>query len=346
MNLIWPTHFWAAIFSTHMLFPRIAGTPMRLGVFQLQSTTRLQLVRNPFGLIWVLAQIRLASVKMLNAIGGDADSGESEPLVCNRPLDSSPFSLARLARSIRPRVFVTVPVLSLTDTVHAPALLDGTIPIDAETARELVGLATSFTRVLTDPFSGAVLGVDAKSYRPPAALRHWVQLRDATCRFPGCTRRAVETDVDHNTEWSKGGATNPTNLGALCRRHHTLKTIGAFTTVGTPPGNVRDLSSETPITWISPTGRRATTTAEPVPTTLHPPGSRLPRGPRPEANFESPDGGDLALPVVDSVIPETGFETPDYGLAKSEAGFGVADSDLVISGAYDCACDGYGEPPF
>lgn len=231
-----------------------------------------------------------ADLDPTDVIPGDVrPDEESDSPVCGRPLESSPFSLARIARSIRPRVFVTVPVLTLTDTVRAPALLDGTIPIDAETALELVGLATSFTRVLTDPYSGAVLGVDAKTYRPSASLRQWVQLRDATCRFPGCTRRAVEADVDHNTEWSKGGSTSSANLGALCRRHHTLKTIGAFTTLSRLPSEARSLASEAPITWRSPTGRRATTTAEPVPTTLHPPGFPLPRGPMPDAGADTWD---------------------------------------------------------
>jgi|GEM_PF-1362349 len=169
--------------------------------------------------------------------GSDADqvSGEPGPTVVTEaavepsgPWSDDRFSLARIARSIRPRVFVTVPVLSLIGACDEPALLDGQVPIDAETARELAGLATSFTRLLTDPYHGTVIGVDAKTYRPPAGLKHWIQLRDATCRFPGCLRRAVESDIDHNTEWSHGGTTTIDNLTALCRRHHSLKTLGAF----------------------------------------------------------------------------------------------------------------------
>lgn len=203
----------------------------------------------------------------------------------------SRFSLAQVARSIRPKVFVTVPVLTLIGAVDAPAMLDGDIPIDADTARELAGLATSFTRVLTDPYHGTVIGVDARTYRPPADLRQWIQLRDATCRFPGCTRRSVETDVDHNTEWSQGGATSANNLTALCRRHHSLKTVGAFTaeqaSLGSNPlpDRPNKLVADAPLTWTSPSGRKATTTVDPVPATLHPPGSRLPNGPWPEPDL-------------------------------------------------------------
>jgi len=212
----------------------------------------------------------------------------------------SPFSLAKIARSIRPKVFVTIPVLTLLDAVDEPALLDGTIPIDPDTARELAGLATSFTRILTDRYHGQVLGVDAKNYRPPADLQQWVRLRDGTCRFPGCTRRSVEADIDHNAEWSGGGATTANNLNALCRRHHTLKTVGAFTAtvenVGQDrePGGAMPVTANAPILWTSPSGRQATTTAEPVPTTIHRPGSRLPHGPTPET--EEPEFGDLDDP--------------------------------------------------
>jgi len=204
---------------------------------------------------------------------------EPEHRVCAGPLRDSRFSLAQVARSIRPKVFVTVPVLSLIGAVDAMAMLDGDIPIDADTARELAGLATSFTRILTDPYHGDVIGIDATRYRPPADLKQWIQLRDATCRFPGCIRRSVEADIDHNDEWSQGGHTTASNLSALCRRHHSLKTIGAFTTE-TPTNRI--ISPDAPLTWISPTGQRATTTPEAIPTTLHPPGYRLPKVPQPD----------------------------------------------------------------
>lgn len=126
--------------------------------------------------------------------------------------------------SIRPSVHVTVPVLTLLGLDQAPADLDGYGPIDAETARRLAVGAPSFTRLLTHPISGAVLDVDRDSYRVPADLRKWLVVRDRTCRFPGCPRRAVRCEVDHSADWAaEQGVTAHDNLAHLCSAHHHLK---------------------------------------------------------------------------------------------------------------------------
>jgi len=61
-------------------------------------------------------------------------------------------------------------------------------------------------------------------YTPTAAQRRFVQVRDRTCRMPGCRRRAGRCDIDHDAPWHAGGATDVCNLVCLCRRHHRLKT--------------------------------------------------------------------------------------------------------------------------
>lgn len=120
---------------------------------------------------------------------------------------------------IRPTVHVTVPVLTLLGRTEAPGSLDGYGPIDADTARTLASHAPSFTRLLTHPVTGAVLDVDRTSYRVPSDLRTWLQVRDETCRFPGCTRAAIGCDVDHTDDWAaKRGTTAHDNLA-----HHHLK---------------------------------------------------------------------------------------------------------------------------
>ncbi|MGH9028345.1 MAG: DUF222 domain-containing protein [Acidimicrobiales bacterium] len=53
----------------------------------------------------------------------------------------------------------------------------------------------------------------------PKRIRRAVLARDRGCRFPGCTARKF-VDVHHVVFWSKGGATKPSNLVALCRFHH------------------------------------------------------------------------------------------------------------------------------
>ena len=172
------------------------------------------------------------------------------------------YSLARIARSLRPKIYVTVPVLTLLGRIDEPGLLDGTVPIDADTAREMAGLATSFTRLLTHPHTGDVLSVSSETYRPPADLTHYVKARDNGCRFPGCTRRAVETDTDHTTAHAHGGTTDATNLAALCRRHHVLKHQANYTVTQSADGDGT-------LTWTTPTGRTHTTSPDGVPTTIH-----------------------------------------------------------------------------
>ena len=54
------------------------------------------------------------------------------------------------------------------------------------------------------------------------------QLRDETCRFPLCRRRAEACDLDHVKAWEEGGSTSASNLAHLCRMHHRLKHAGSW----------------------------------------------------------------------------------------------------------------------
>ncbi|WP_435735296.1 DUF222 domain-containing protein [Cellulosimicrobium sp. PMB13] len=119
-------------------------------------------------------------------------------------------SLADLARTIVPRVHVTVPVLTLLGG-DAPGHLDGHGPIDADTTRCLTANAPSLRRILTHPETGAVLSVGRDSYTVPADLRAWLTVRDQTCRFPGCTVPAARCDVDHGVDFALGGRTDADN---------------------------------------------------------------------------------------------------------------------------------------
>ncbi|MCL2595454.1 MAG: HNH endonuclease [Promicromonosporaceae bacterium] len=187
------------------------------------------------------------------AEAGDADT--LEPTPGERWLTR--HSLGVLTRAVRPRVYVTIPMLTLLGQDDTPASLNGHIPIDPETARELCGQATSFTRLLTDPIQGDVLATDARTYRPPADLAQYVTLRDGTCRFPGCGAKAARCDLDHTIPFditgnNAGGPTAATNLAALCRKHHTLKHQTTFTVHQAPATN-STLTWETPLHHIAVT---------------------------------------------------------------------------------------------
>lgn len=194
--------------------------------------------------------------------------------------------LAALARSIRPRVFVTIPVLTLLHRADAPAMLDGTVPIDPETAEALAGLAPSLTRILTHPLTGNVLAVDSHTYLPPAGLRHYVTARDAACRFPGCTRPAMAADGDHTQDFALGGRTAAANLAALCRGHHILKHQARYAVTQAADGSGT-------LTWTTPTGRTRTTVPHAPPATTHRTAPRPVEIPEQAAQDPGPDLGNL-----------------------------------------------------
>ncbi|MBF4574302.1 DUF222 domain-containing protein [Herbiconiux sp. VKM Ac-1786] len=157
---------------------------------------------------------------------------------------------AARARGITANVVVTVPVLTLLGRSMRAGELQGYGPIPVEAARRLAAGAPSFLRILTDPITGQRLSVGRDRYKVPADLRAAVVLDDETCRFPGCVRRADRCDLDHTTDWARGGETGLDNLAALCRRHHTLKHQTGWQVEA---GEGRALH------WRSPSGARHTT---------------------------------------------------------------------------------------
>jgi hypothetical protein len=86
-------------------------------------------------------------------------------------------------------------------------------------------------------------------YRPSSALDEFVRLRDLTCRFPQCDKPAEYCDVDHAIPWPSG-PTHPSNLRALCRKHHLLKTFWS----GDDGWRDRQHPDGT-IIWTAPTGK-------------------------------------------------------------------------------------------
>ncbi|WP_194411270.1 HNH endonuclease signature motif containing protein [Microbacterium cremeum] len=155
--------------------------------------------------------------------------------------------------AIRATVQVTVPVLTMTGASTEPALLAGYGPIDTETARALAAGAPGWERVMTSPVTGAVLCVDR--YRPGPALDRFLAARDERCRFPGCRMPVWRCDVDHTVGAAQGGPTHHANLAHLCRRHHVLKTVEAWTVAQTAPGV---------LVWTSTSGRKHTDRPDPV----------------------------------------------------------------------------------
>ncbi|MBO0985714.1 HNH endonuclease signature motif containing protein, partial [Rathayibacter sp. SD072] len=151
---------------------------------------------------------------------------------------------------VRAEVRLTLAASTAAGLDDAPAVLDGYGLVPAGVARELAGVAASFTRVLTDPRTGVAVSVGRTHRVPPPQMRLALQLRDQTCRFPGCTRTAARTEADHTIEWRHGGETALENLASLCVAHHHVRHGDRWTYVLHPDGTAD---------WTTPTGRRITT---------------------------------------------------------------------------------------
>ncbi len=151
-------------------------------------------------------------------------------------------------------VNVTIDLPTLLGLAENPGQLAGYGAIPASVARELAADG-KWKRFITDPQTGNLLDYGRQSYEPPQALIDFLIARDRTCRFPGCRRSAALSDIDHAQSWETGGRTSPDNLGALCRRHHRLKTHDGWNIESRPDGSC---------TWTSPLGKIYLTPARPI----------------------------------------------------------------------------------
>ncbi|PPG61341.1 hypothetical protein C5C27_08110 [Rathayibacter sp. AY2B7] len=166
------------------------------------------------------------------------------------------------ARGIRAEVRLTVAASTAAGQDETPAELDGYGLIPAGVARELLGPCSAVTPVLIHPSSGAVVSVGRTHRLPPPRMRLALQLRDRTCRFPGCTRPAATAEADHTLEWRHGGDTALHNLASLCVGHHHVRHGDRWTYTLHPDGSAD---------WTTPTGRRVVTRPPDPPAPPRPP---------------------------------------------------------------------------
>lgn len=71
---------------------------------------------------------------------------------------------------------------------------------------------------------------------PTAALRRHTEIRDRTCVFPGCRRRAHASQSDHTRDHARGGATVAANTGPACAHDHDVKHGGGWRLDQPEPG--------------------------------------------------------------------------------------------------------------
>jgi hypothetical protein len=155
------------------------------------------------------------------------------------------------------QLIVTLPTLLGLD--HGVGQIPGWGCVSRQQAQDLaLQLGSIWKRVVTDPLTGRAVEATAGTYKVPAGMAEQIKTRDGTCRAPGCEIPAERCDLDHSQEWATtsddadgaGGPTAETNLAAVHRGHHNLKTSGFWDSDQSPEGT---------LAWTTATGRTFTT---------------------------------------------------------------------------------------
>lgn len=98
---------------------------------------------------------------------------------------------------------------------------------------------------VTNDEDGCVIGIGRTSRVVPPWLRRVIETRDrGMCTFPGCGQNRY-LECHHIVPWSKGGATDATNLLTTCWKHHKLLHEGGWSVGGVPGPNIG---------WLRPDG--------------------------------------------------------------------------------------------
>jgi Domain of unknown function (DUF222) len=98
---------------------------------------------------------------------------------------------------------------------------------------------------------------ESHAYEPNAMLRHLVQIRDAECTLPTCSRHAKESDFEHAVPYDQGGRTCGCNAGARSRACHQVKQTPGWKLTQPKPGWHQ---------WETPSGRTYTQEPKRYPT--------------------------------------------------------------------------------
>jgi len=103
--------------------------------------------------------------------------------------------------------------------------LDGKHWLSAKTAKRLSCDASLVTVLEND--KGQVLNIGRRARIIPASIKRALDLRDTSCRVPGCCNTRY-LDAHHIQHWADGGETSLENLVNMCRHHHRQLHQGLF----------------------------------------------------------------------------------------------------------------------
>lgn len=229
---------------------------------QARCTRDVRIVDEFDGISVLMARMSTPAARaVIEAVGHEATLIDDESLSAGERRAQALASLVFGAVAPQVRLDVLVPATGDLTEEAGPvidallagidvATIDGA-QIDPRDIRDLIAdplVALTLRKLVADPVTGVLSGCGRTTYRAPQRLREFIVRRDGTCRFPGCGRSARRSQIDHASAWDEGGATDPENLGALCTRHHQLKTHGGW--------QLNDSRVDGSCTWVSPGGRR------------------------------------------------------------------------------------------
>jgi hypothetical protein len=236
---------------------KFAPEEFEASVANARDTRRVSCYREADGLSTIVAilpaedaQIVMSAIESF-VLHGQADDQSMDMKRADALSSLASWALSLTQADVRPHrrpitVNVTVDLPTLLGLAENPGQLAGYGAIPASLARSLAS-DSQWRRFITDPTTGALLDFGRESYEPPQPLVDFLLARDRTCRFPGCRAPAYRSDLDHAQSWESGGGTSAQNLGALCRRHHRLKTHGGWKLESGNDGSC---------IWTSPHGKR------------------------------------------------------------------------------------------
>jgi len=142
---------------------------------------------------------------------------ENNPMIETRRADALVNVVTKPEQSLPPRLVVHV-------EADRPYIEDG--PSVVQTTAQRLGCDAEVVTITER--DGSPLDVGRARRLVGGRLRYTLQVRDKTCRFPGCCVPASKTHAHHIKHWMHGGRTDLANLVSLCGFHHRRLHDGEF----------------------------------------------------------------------------------------------------------------------
>ena len=155
--------------------------------------------------------------------------------VCDHAMAAGPEGLVSNPDAVQMVVHVDVGVLTGEQPDGRCHLDDGT-PLATSVARRL---GCDAEVVAITERDGLPIDVGRRRRLFTGRQRRALQVRDRTCRYPGCPVSSGRTRAHHLVDWWRGGRTDLANGLCICDPHHTALHEGEFRIVRQADGELR-----------------------------------------------------------------------------------------------------------